>query len=359
MKTALVISDSAPYDSNGRAADLTTRSEFFSERNWSQRVVKVKQPYLLTVLPAILRCCWMAIREDVDIITSLSNPFHLQLIGFVCSTVTQKPWIAEIRDPMVTNPDRESGSVEARLAKIVERLMVEHATAVIWSNGIQMEESYFEQTYPRIDASKFVQLPYKGFPQGEFEEASTDSQNRFTITYAGSFYDGWIEPDAFLDGLARYVKEDCSRKDELAVQFYGDWKSRYDTIVKEHGLETIVAHYDFIPKSELIPILKGSDVLLYIGGDDPDNQLSVPSKIWDYIGAQTPILAVVSPSFRSAELVRENELGVVAEPSDPEKISEAIETLHSDDFDLGSEAYNTYTRERKVANLIEIYELNT
>jgi hypothetical protein len=73
--------------------------------------------------------------------------------------------------------------------------------------------------------------------------------------------------------------------------------------------------------------------LLYIGGDDPGNRRNLPSKLWDYVGAGVPILAVVDPSFRVAEFVREYGLGLVVSPGDEAGIAAAIETLQAQSFE--------------------------
>ena len=140
------------------------------------------------------------------------------------------------------------------------------------------------------------------------------------------------------------------------MQFYGDWNDEYQGAVEAAGLDDVVTHHEFVPPDEIVPVLKGSDLLLYVGGDDPANRLNVPSKIWDYVGSRTPILAVVDPSFRVAELIEEYGLGLVVDPEDAEGIAAAIAAVRSGEYryDPDPAAFG-FTRETKFERLAELY----
>jgi glycosyltransferase involved in cell wall biosynthesis len=314
---------------------------------------RVPEPYFLTFLPSILHCSLLVIKEDADVVTSVSNPFHLQLVGYVVSVFTRRKWIAEFRDPMVENPDRDPDEFITKVAAFVERLAATRATQIVWGNGMQIPDEYFQQSYG-LTSDRVEKLPFQGFDPADFDNRDAVEYDSFTITYAGSFYEGWIEPYRFIDGVEQHVAEYSD--DSLRVQFYGEWSKEYQQAVERAGIDDIVEHFDFVPHEEIIPVLKGSDLVLYIGGDNADNRLNVPSKIWDYIGARTPILAVVDTSFRVAEMIMTYELGLVAEPDDPQVIADAIAAIRSGEYkyDPDPEAFN-FTRDAKFQRLAEIY----
>lgn len=352
--SVLLLSDTRLDDPSGRAADFTTRKELLADHGWDLLVGFVPEPYVRTFLSSVWRLFLLARREEVDVVNSVNNPFHLHLIGLLVARFAGVPWVAELRDPIAENPDRDPDAIRTRLARLVEWLVVHFADSVVWSDGIQMEEDYLERTYPSVDTGTFTELPFKGFRAEEFEASSTREYEAFTLTYAGSFYEGWIEPYSFLEGLERFVSDHGC--EGLRVQFFGDWADDYDAAVEAAGLESIVEHHAFVPKSELIPALKGSDVLVYIGGADPRNRLNVPSKIHDYVGAGGPILAIVDPDFRVAEIVEEHDLGVVAPPDDPGAIADAIDRLRSTDYRPDEDVYELFDRERKVEALVDVFE---
>ncbi|GAB3411959.1 hypothetical protein GCM10027435_04220 [Haloparvum alkalitolerans] len=355
MRTALLISNVTTDDPGGRAADLSTREELLRENGWEQVIGHVPEPYVKTFLPSILRCYRRGRRSDADIVVSVSNPFHLQLVGFVVSRLLRVPWVVEFRDPMVTNPDRDPDAPLTKVAEAVERLCVTRAERVLWTDGIQVGVSYYRERYPNVDSETFVELPFKGYERGTFNDVEPEEYDDFTVTYAGSFYDGWIEPYAFLEGLGEYVERDDPG---LTAQFYGDWEEEYSTAARESGVESVVETHDFVPYEEIVPVLKGSDVALYIGGTDPENSESVPSKVWDYIGARTPILALVDPDFRVAKIIDRNGLGIVVDPRNSDEISSALHDLRSGTFmyDPDPELFERFARTTKIEAMAHAFD---
>lgn len=355
MQTALLISNVTIDDPGGRAADFSTREQLLRDYGWEQVIGLVPEPYIKTFLPSILRCYRRGKQADADLVVSASNPFHLQLVGFVVSRLLGVPWVVEFRDPMVTNPDRDPDALLTKIAGAVEHLCVTRAEQVLWTDGIQVGNSYYRETYPNVDPNTFIELPFKGYERGTFDDVEPRHYDDFTVTYAGSFYEGWIEPYAFLEGLGEYVEQ---TDPDLTAQFYGDWKEEYSTAARELEVESVVETHEFVPHEEIVPVLKGSDVALYIGGTDSENSKSVPSKIWDYIGAQTPILALVDRDFRVAEIIERNKLGIVVDPRDTDAIVGALDDLRSGAFtyDPDSEVFERFERETKIKAMADAFD---
>lgn len=348
MDLALLISNRLPEESGGRAGKIDARLRLMTKRGWEVHVGHVPPPYILGALSAFLAVLRQARSEQPDLIVSINNPFHLHVHGLLVSQITGTPWIAELRDPIATHPGREKLSPTTWLARVVERLTVRFADRVVWHDGIQLADDYFERRYPGI-TEKVVQLPPMGYLDASFSSADPVEYDRFTLTYAGSFYEGWIEPFSLLNGLGIHKQ---TGGDRVTAQFYGDWNGAYDEAARDADVKDWITTHEFVPHERIVSVLKGSDALLYIGGDDPGNRRNLPSKLWDYVGAGVPILAVVDPSFRVAEFVREYGLGLVVSPGDEAGIAAAIETLQAQSFE--SELWQgdgRFTRENS-ANVI-------
>lgn len=350
-KTVLLITNRRAADPGGRAGKVATRKRLLSERGWNVVVGHAPEPYIVGAPSALRRCVRVGRQEDVDVVLSFNNPFHLHVLGYFTSSILRTPWIAELRDPIASHPDREPRSPVTWGAKITEHLVVHQADRVIWFDGIQIPDDYFERYCTSTD--HITKLPPMGYEKSAFESANAKQYDQFTITYAGMFYQGWIEPYSFLSGLSKYA--DATGDDDLRSQFYGDWSKEYTQIADNLGVSDKINTHDFVSHEEIVPILKGSDVLLYIGGEDPDNRLNLPSKLWDYVGAQRPILAVVDPSFRVADFIREHKIGIVADHSDPNAIAGAIRSLKTRySYDPDPEVIHGYTRERSVDRITGI-----
>jgi glycosyltransferase involved in cell wall biosynthesis len=351
----LLITNRQPDDPGGRAAKISSRIQLLDEFGWDVVVGYVPEPYVSGFPKRLFSVIRAGKQEDVDIVLSINNPFHLHLHGFFASTVLNVPWIAEFRDPILPRPDLSSDDFRWYPAAIVEWIVAHFADRVVWLDGIQMPDDYFETTYPNVSADRFVQVPPMGYDQEQFAAADEASYDKFTITYAGSFYEDWIEPYAFIEGLGRW----CDANDKpIRVQFYGDWSTDYQQAVTAANVSEVVETYDFIPHEEIVPILKGSDALLYIGGDDPENARNIPSKLYDYIGAQTPIIAIIDPSFRVAKIIKEHDLGIVVPPDDIKGVVDAIERLFEETFEYASstDIHERYSRRTSTGEIVAVMD---
>jgi hypothetical protein len=286
-------------------------------------------------------------------VLSINNPFHLHLHGFITSKILDVPWVAEFRDPILPRPDLSRDDFLWYPAAVVEWVVANFADRVIWLDGIQMSDDYFKETYPGTEGEKYVKISPMGYDSEEFDAATPVEYDEFTITYAGSFYEGWIEPYQFIEALKKWAKQSSI---DITVQFYGDWSEEYQDAVEGAGIGNVVETHDFIPHEDVVPVLKGSDALLYIGGDDPQNARNVPSKLFDYIGARTPIIAIVDPCFRVAELIDTHNLGIVSHPDDISGIATSIETLAQGEFEYApsTEIHENYTRRNSTREIVDV-----
>lgn len=361
VPTALLITNRLPEEAGGRPEKLATRERLFDDHDWAIEYGYVPEPYWQSFLPSIIRVIRAGRDSEIDIVISMNNPFHLHLIGFISSIFLAVPWVAELRDAIVTHPDRGETGLLIHAASAVERLVVQRSDRVVWIDGIQLEDDYFERKYPGVSSEKFYKLQFMGFERNRFEEAPTAEREPFTITYAGSFYEGWIEPYDFLEGLSLCIDAEdrtVGNQDTIQAEFFGDWNDQYADEVNRLGIEDHVIPHGFVDHDDVIPPLKGSDLALYIGGDDPRNRLNVPSKIWDYVGARTPMLAIVDPDFRVASFLEEHCLGLVAEPGNPEAICSAIEAVQTGEYKYKPPAsvFEQLSRERHVAEYVAVLE---
>ena len=346
MNKLLIISNRGPDETGGRPEKLAARAEYLRESNWKVDFVKVT-PTFPGIATGVARVLSALRTQEVDVVLSMCNPPHLHAVGLAVGRLSPVPWVAEFRDPLVTIPSVETESFQARYRAWLESLVVRTADQVIWPDGIQLRDDYFQTQYGERYDRNWYKLPFMGYRKDQFDNAGTRSFDQFTITYAGSFYEGWIEPHSFLSGFQQFIEDRDLSPEDIRFRAYGDWNESYEESVTEHGLNEFVDTSEFIPYEKLVPILKGSDALLYVGGDDPRNQLNVPTKIWDYIGAGNPMLGVVDPGFRVASFIKEHRVGIVADYSDPTAIRDGIATLYDEDFGIDQEtARDRFTRDR-------------
>ena len=351
MKKILLLTNKELDEPGGRQEKISTRECILKEYGW-EIVVQQVDPNIFSIPSAVYRSYKRARRDDIDIINTINNPPHLHIVGLFLNLIIDKPWLVEYRDPFTNNPDLDEEAFNTKLRGFLERIILYSADQVIWGDGMQLEQDYFER-FNWIDMNKITKLPFLGFEKELFNDAPSREYEEFTITYAGSFYKDLIEPYSLLEGVSKYVEK---YQRDIQIKFYGDWEARYEQKVEKEGLDDIVETHEFVPHEEILPVLKGSDICVHIGGTDPQNRLSIPSKIWDYMGSGTPILGIVDPEFRVANFLENNKLGTAVHPDNPEEIAESIQKMRTNQFNHIN--YNIiaekFTREKKIKRIVEI-----
>jgi glycosyltransferase involved in cell wall biosynthesis len=98
-------------------------------------------------------------------------------------------------------------------------------------------------------------------------------------------------------------------------------------LIAQMGLQDIVATRPFVSHREAIDHLLSADVLLLLIAPFPGSQGMYTGKLFDYLGARKPILALVTEGL-AADLIRKLEVGVIVHPENIEDIRKAIMFLY-------------------------------
>jgi glycosyltransferase involved in cell wall biosynthesis len=142
------------------------------------------------------------------------------------------------------------------------------------------------------------------------------------ITHTGSFF-GKRDPRPFLQAL------EGSGLDVVA-RFVGDFRPSdrewAETLQLGDRLELI----PYAPRATSLSLQRDSEVLLLLIPDAGGRGRGVLSgKVFEYLAAGRPILAVVPPDGAAAELIRSVDAGPVVAPDDVDGIKAALADLYA------------------------------
>ena len=271
----------------------------------------------LTAIPAAIR---IAKREGIDAVITTSPPGSVHLVGAAVRRATGIRWIADLRDPLVANQHRRDDTAAARARQAaneqVARLVARRADAVTCVSEAIAEE------VRGLDAVGSVRVIANGCDFDDFAGLEYTPAARFRITHTGSFF-GKRDPRPFLQAF-----RDADL--DAVVRFVGDFRSTDREWAESLALGDRLELIDYLPRSESLRLQRDSEALLLLVPDAGGRGKGVLSgKVFEYIAAGRPILAVVPPDGAAAELIRETGSGVVVAPDDVEGITTALVELHS------------------------------
>jgi glycosyltransferase involved in cell wall biosynthesis len=259
--------------------------------------------------------------EGIDVVLTTSPPASVHLIGAAVKRATGVKWVADLRDSIALHAHRSAEGIGAR-AKQKARAGVAHLVARKADAIVTAAEAITTETRGLSPAGRLVTIP-NGCDFDDFAGLEHARGDRLRITHAGSFF-GKRDPKPFLRALA------ASGLEDVTVRFLGDFRPADREAVHALGLEGRVELIPHVPRRESLRLQRESDVLLLLIPEAGGRGRGVLSgKVFEYIAAERPILAVVPPDGAAAQLVRDANVGVVAAPEDVDAIRDALADLHA------------------------------
>src|SRR6202008_1089139 len=139
----------------------------------------------------------------------------------------------------------------------------------------------------------------------------------------GNFH-GKRDPKPFLRALAESGLED------VVVRFAGDVRDADREYAEALGLGARVELLGYVSRRRSLELQRDTEVLLLLIPDSGGRGKGVlTGKIFEYLAAERPILAVVPSEGAAAQLVRDTGAGIVVPSDDVDAIRVALLDLHA------------------------------
>jgi glycosyltransferase involved in cell wall biosynthesis len=292
----------------GRKAALAFRRFLVPDENVS---------WNLTAVPAAIR---IARREEIDVVVTTSPPTSVHLVGAAVKRATGAKWIADLRDSIVANPHRR---VESRLVRAKEATGESFARMVARSaDAVTAVTDPIGEELRALGATRVETIP-NGCDFEDFAGLAYEPGPRFRLTHTGSFF-GKRSPRPFLEALAQ-------TDGDIVARFVGDFRAADREWADGLDLGDRLELHDYLPRRRVLELQRDSEALLLLIPESGGRGRAVLSaKVFEYIAAERPILAVVPPDGAAAELIRDTGAGVVVAPDDVDGIRDALVALEGD-----------------------------
>jgi glycosyltransferase involved in cell wall biosynthesis len=275
-------------------------------------------PWSTFALPIAVR---LVRGEKIDVVLTTSPPPSLHLLGAAVKRTTGAAWVADLRDPLTSHPHRRG--YESQLARLKEksvggvgRLVASQADAIVAAS-----EAIAEEARALEPKGKVVTIA-NGCDFDDFAGLEHHASERLRITHTGHFH-GKRDPKPFLQALAE------SNLDDVVVRFAGDFREADRAYAESLGLGEKVELLGDVSRRRSLELQRDSEALLLLIPESGGRGRGVlTGKIYEYLAAERPILAVVPLDGAAARLVRDTGTGTVVPSDDVEAMREALLDLH-------------------------------
>src|SRR2546421_6130520 len=271
----------------------------------------------LTAIPAAIR---IVKNEQIDVVLTTSPPSSVHLVGAAVKRATGIPWVADLRDSVVAHPHRHAERLLVRVKEqgehAVAKLIGRYADAIV-----TVSDAIADEMREREPRGRVLTIA-NGSDFDDFAGLEHTPSNRLRITHAGSFF-GKRDPRPFLTALKESGLED------VVVRFLGDFRSTDREWAEAQGFGDSLELIPYAPRRRSLELQRDSEALLLLIPDAGGRGKGVLSgKVFEYLAAERPILALVPPDGAAAQLIRETGAGVVVAPEDIDGIAAALRDLH-------------------------------
>ena len=323
-----------PYDlyrfltgrKKGTAIDVNVIKKDSQKRNLKDSIAeKIRATFFIPDarigwLPSAMKAAKSIIENcNIDAIYSSSPPYTCSIIARNLKRRTGLPWIAGFRDPwtgFISSPKRMK--LSATIDRAMEHSVFAEADAVecAWEGIIKDACTKF----PDLPAQKFNHVP-NGFDSSDYPKIEIQPNKKFTLTYTGSMY-GRRNPSSLFAALEMLIKSGNIRAEDFTLRFIGRFGDEVNEMFDSASFKESINIISYIPHSKSIEYLLQSDALLLIVDESKESEEIVPGKVYEYIGAYKPVLAIAPRESAISRLIIETRSGEVAHQSEIEKIAE-------------------------------------
>ncbi len=319
---------------------LWVRGNYFipdARVGWVKPSVKFLEKYLID--------------NPVDVIITSGPPHSLHLIGMELKKIIKTPWLADFRDPWTSigyhkklnlskKSQRKHEKLEARVLQTADHIIVTSPTT----------EKQFE-----VITNVHITVITNGFDTEIAEEVKLDT--KFTVSHIGSLLTE-RNPETLWKILSELIHENNNFASDLQLQLAGVVSDEVVKSIRSYGLSDYLINIGYISHNQSLDVNKKSQVLLVLEIDSIETRAIIPGKIFEYLAAQRPILAL-GPKESDIEFII-NQTGTGAF-FDYNKEAEIKETLLSwyqkykdDKLVLAATDINQYSRKNLTKKLAEV-----
>jgi glycosyltransferase involved in cell wall biosynthesis len=250
---------------------------------------------------------WRLIRRyQPDVIWSTAPIPTAHLIAQTLARLSGRPWVADIRD-LMTEPDWPKNPVAWRISRWIERqALTRSERTVVVSPGQRGE---YLRRFPALPQGRIAVIP-NGFDEAAFRKAEASAPDhehpdgRLHLVHSGLLYPRDRSPEPFLEALAALRGERPALTDGVAVTLRASGsEARYRQMIRELDLAGVVSLAPALSYHDALAEMLAADGLLLFQGRNCGT--AIPAKLYEYIRARRPVLALTEPDGATGAALRE------------------------------------------------------
>ena len=317
------------------------RANFFipdARKFWIKPSVKFLEEYLK--------------EHHIDVVISSGPPHSMHLIALKLKKQLGIKWIADFRDPW-TEIDyfHQLPLTKKAIEKhhLLEKEVLKNADAVLVV-GNSMKDKY-------VKFNKNTLVVTNGYDT-EFSDVKTELDAKFTLTHIG-LMNSDRNPKILWEVLAEIISENKSFAIDFELKLIGNVADSVIADISKFDLKKNVTLINYVAHNKVVEFQKKAQVLLLLVNNVASANQIITGKIFEYLMAKRPILAIAPKNGDLAEIINETASGFVVDFEERDLLKKTILNLYSkfkeEELSIDSKNIKQFHRKeltKKVAQII-------
>lgn len=251
-------------------------------------------------------------------------------IGAWLQRLSGLPWVADFRDSMVDEGYPSDPRMRRSYERVEERTIARCSRAVFTTPGTR---DMYAARYPEYDDSHWAVIP-NGYDEEHFRDAealaATASRQPEprpqVLVHAGVLYPDERDPRPFFQAIATLKQSGEISGDSLRIVLRATGHDElFQPMLVELGIQDIVLLEPAVAYREALSEMLQADGLLLFQAANCNRQ--IPAKLYEYLRAGRPILALTDPVGDTATTLREAGTGRIVRLDNSAEIAAGLQVF--------------------------------
>jgi len=294
-------------------------------------------------------------QHPVDVMISTGPPHSMHLIALELKKRVNIPWLADFRDPWTTIDfydklmlTRASDEKHKRL----ELEVLKNADAVV-AIGWNMAEAL------RKIIDRKIEVITNGYDEDDFSKREINLDEKFTIRHIGAM-NADRNPKMLWVAINELLAENENLRKDLRIEFIGKTDYSVQSDLDTFTLSPYFTKTGYLPHEKIAEMMQTSQVLLLALNNTPNTLGVISGKLFEYIAAKRPILAIGKENGDAARIIRETGAGTVCDFEDKVKVKTEIgrmyELFRQKSLNTTTSYTTAYSRKALTGNLAKLLD---
>lgn len=319
---------------------------------WVRGNLFIPDARFLWVRPSVKFLKKYLAENQIDTIITSGPPHSLHLIGLQLKKDLDVKWFADFRDPWTTigyhKALKLSAFAQKKHKQLESRVLNAADTIIVTSKTTKAE---FE-----VLTSKPIAVITNGYDVEKVARQPLDE--KFTLAHIGSFLSD-RNPQVLWEVLREMKTENEGFAHDFELKLIGKVSQEILDAINQFGLAEFVNNLGYVSHDEAVVHQRKSQLLLLVEIDAPETKSIIPGKVFEYMAAERPIVAIGPEGSDFAEIITATNSGTFFTYAEKERLKKAIsdyyqlyKTQQLKVFPVGLQQYSRKSLTEKLVSIL-------